>query len=300
MLKRLAILGLLALGVLAGEHKPLPVKGEDQKNQTQEKKDESNPLPPVACGSGVCKENADNAERYAYYKAHPKEYFKAIVVPADAANWILAFFAVIGGILAWRTLTVMRRSSERQLRAYLLPENATISNVADPELAIGPPRETAAKIHYPEWGAVVMVHIKNMGQTPAHDVLHYADLVFREFPLESPLPKIPDSGGLIGAPLGPGVFTSKKKDYAPLTPDQLASLRDGKSAFYLYGEVRYSDVFKKRHFTRYRFLHNSGAGPIGVSTFFTFATDGNETDDTQKRWWQRKPKEQFSKSLKPT
>jgi len=296
MLKRLAILGLLALGFLTGEHVPLPVKGNDQQNQAGEKKEATNPLPQAACGSSVCKENADNAERYAYYKANPKEYWKAIALPANAANWILAFFAVIGGILAWRTLIEMRLSAERQLRAYLLPENATISNVADPESAIGPPRETAAKIIYPEWGAVVMVHIKNMGQTPAHDVLHYADLVFREFPLEFPLPKIPDSGGLIGAPLGPGVFTSKKKDYAPLTPDQLAGLRNGKSAFYLYGEVRYLDIFKKRHFTRYRFLHNSGAGPIGVSTFFTFAAEGNETDDTKKKWWKHAPKNQRMRS----
>src|SRR5271157_6081585 len=216
MLKRLMILGLLALGFLTGDHILLPLKGDDQQNQAGEKTDAPNPHPQAACGSSVCKENADNVERYTYYKAYPKEYLKAIIAPANAANWILAFFAVIGGILAWRTLIVMRRSSERQLRAYVLPESAQINNVADPDTAIGPPRETAAKILYPEWGAVVWVQVKNMGQTPAHDVLHYADLVFREFPLRTPLPPIPDSKGLIGAPLGPGIPISKKKDHPPL------------------------------------------------------------------------------------
>jgi hypothetical protein len=287
MLKRLAILSLLALGFLTGEHIPFPVKGDDQQYHAREKKDASNPFPQAACGSSVCKENADNAERYAYYKAHPKEYWKAITAPVNAANWILAFFAVIGSILAWGTLIVIRRSSERQLRAYVLPESADISNVADPPLAIGPPRETAAKILYPEWGAVVMVQVKNMGQTPAFDVLHYSDLVFREFPLKTPLPLIPSNKGLIGAPLGPGICISKKKDHPPLTPEQLSSLRRGESSFYLYGVVTYMDIFKKRHFTRYRLLHNPGAGPIGVSTFFTFAEEGNEADDTQKKWGQR-------------
>lgn len=281
MLKRLAILGLLAWGFLTGEHIPLPVKGDDQQNQAGEKKEATNPLPQAACGSSVCKENADNAERYAYYKAHPKEYWKAITAPVNAANWILAFFAVIGGIVAWGTLIVMRRSSERQLRAYVLPENATISKVANPDLAIG---------------AEVMLNVKNMGQTPAHDVLLYADLVFREFPLKTPLPPIPDSRGLIGAPLGPGITMSKRKEYPPLTPEQLSSLRKGESSFYLYGVVTYLDIFKKRHFTRYRLLHNPGAGPIGVSMFFTFAEEGNETDDTKKKWWQRIFKKESARS----
>jgi hypothetical protein len=55
-------------------------------------------------------------------------------------------------------------------------------------------------------------------------------------------------------------------------------LRNSTAAVYFYGEITYEDVFKKQHRTHYRLIHNQGSGPVGHSTDFTFAEDGNEAD----------------------
>jgi hypothetical protein len=71
----------------------------------------------------VSKENAENAERYAYYKAHPKEYLKAAIAPANLSNWVLAFLGIIGGLVAILTLFVIKR----QLDMFISKERARLT-----------------------------------------------------------------------------------------------------------------------------------------------------------------------------
>lgn len=108
MKKRLAIFGFLLIGVLACAEKPLPMEGSHQQQQAQPHADASQPNTPPPCATEVCKENADNAERYAYYKAHPKEYFKTAIAPANLSNWILAGLGMVGVI----TLVFIKRQAD--------------------------------------------------------------------------------------------------------------------------------------------------------------------------------------------
>jgi hypothetical protein len=85
------------------------VDGSHQQEQTQRQADTSQPAAPIPCASEVCKENAENAERYTYYKAHPKEYLKAAIAPANLSNWILAALGAIGVLGAILTLVVIKR-----------------------------------------------------------------------------------------------------------------------------------------------------------------------------------------------
>jgi hypothetical protein len=109
MLKRLAMAGLLAIGVLGCTQEPLPVKGSEQQKQSQPCANEAQPNTPTASSPEVAKENAENAERYAYYKSHPKEYLKAAIAPANLSNWILAGLGAVGGVLAMLTLLFIKR-----------------------------------------------------------------------------------------------------------------------------------------------------------------------------------------------
>lgn len=109
MLKHLAILVVLACGLLAYAEKPLPVNGGQQQDHPQNHPNAPQPAAPQLCTSDVCKENAENAERYAYYKAHPKEYLKAAIAPANLSNWILVGLGGIAGLLAVLTLLVIKR-----------------------------------------------------------------------------------------------------------------------------------------------------------------------------------------------
>ena len=62
-----------------------------------------------------------------------------------------------------------------------------------------------------------------------------------------------------------------------LTAQEIAGLRNGTKAIYVYGEIRYWDIFgKKERFTKYRLLHNWESGPIGESTVLSASDEGNE------------------------
>jgi hypothetical protein len=112
MLKFMAIVGLLVLGALACAQKPLPVDRSQQQQQPQKQAQAPQPAAPQPCTSEVCKENAENAERYAYYKSHPKEYLKAAFAPANLSNWILAGLGAVGGLLAILTILVIKRQAD--------------------------------------------------------------------------------------------------------------------------------------------------------------------------------------------
>lgn len=72
MLKSLSLLVVF----LAVAQKPFPVD-QGQQQQTQVQPNTAKPAAPIVITSDIEKENADNAERYAYYKAHKKEYLNA-------------------------------------------------------------------------------------------------------------------------------------------------------------------------------------------------------------------------------
>jgi hypothetical protein len=112
MLKRLAILGILLVGALTCAQEPLPVNGGKQQEHPQAHTDTGQPAAPPLCTSEVCKENAENAERYAYYKAHPNEYWKAAIAPANASNWILTILGGIGGGVAVITLILIKSQAD--------------------------------------------------------------------------------------------------------------------------------------------------------------------------------------------
>jgi len=205
-----------------------------------------------------------------------------IAVIATAAGF-LQFVALL------LTIWIMVRNARRQLRAYIIAETGTIGNVANPDPTVGPPRLTPARIDYPEFGPAGIVHIKNVGQTPAYDVLHWGSLSFREWPLKSPLETVPADlmHGAHRSPAGPGVPITKTLHIPDrLTDAEIASLKNGTGRLYWNGFIEYTDIFRKKHFTCYRLMHGAMTGAIGVSTDLTFAEDGNYTDDSQPSWWQ--------------
>lgn len=177
------------------------------------------------------------------------------------------------------TILVMISSSRRQLRAYVGGDVGSIGNVANPIPVAGQDiKPTGAEITNPTCGPVAYVQIKNAGQTPAYEVLHWGNMCTREHPLTSALP--PSQFTLrFASVLGPGIIATKYLFLAtPLTAQEISDLRAGKAAIYVYGEIRYKDAFGKERFTKYRLMHHVGQGAIGVSTGLTFADEGNEAN----------------------
>jgi hypothetical protein len=289
MFKRLAILGLFG-AILFG----WPRMADAYQPQTHaDKKVGSNQqgnLPPSAfVGS---KSNADKHDQTVpngqkqnsppdlpIWWKHPEW----VNVEVTAAYTIISLFTLV--ILAVQ-VGLMRRTARRQLRAYVMAETGTIVNVANPDKSKGPKFKTGAELAHPEWGPIVKIQIKNTGQTPAHDVVHWAGIYHRELPLKSPLPPMPIEDKFNKSPIGPGIPITKVLFFGPpLTAEQIKSLKEGTAAIYCQGIIRYRDAFMKKRFTRYRLMHGIHGGRIGVNTDLTFCEDGNDTGDTQVPWW---------------
>ena len=277
MLKCLAIFALLSISVWA--QKPLPMNGSQKQQQAQTHANKARQDAPPPCATEVCKENAENAERYAYYKAHPEEYLKAAVAPANLSNWILAGLGIIGGILALLTILTMRWSAERQLRAYVVVERGIIANVANPIHNRRDSPETVARIVDPQAGPHAQITIKNTGQTPAYNLVHWASIDIREFPLTTDLPLMPKPEHSFWNVLGTGVPEVKTlRMPQPLTSEQIQGLRSGVMAIYCHGEIRYRDAFKKRRWARYRCMYSTYSGVIGIGTDLIYCEEGNEAN----------------------
>jgi len=193
-----------------------------------------------------------------------KEVADAAKISADAAE---------------QTVSTMKDTAQKQLRAHVFPEVGDISNVANPLPHHVVPNPNHAGINFPRVGPIASVVIKNFGQTPAYEVIHWMNIHLQEFPLRNPLPRRQKHPGFpfTKSTLGPGGKTSKSiKLNAPLTNQQIADLRAGNSAIYVYGVIVYKDAFGKRQRTYFRLMHVEAAGAIGISTALTGYGEGNE------------------------
>jgi hypothetical protein len=150
MFKCLAVFTFL----LVIAQKPLPMYGYGQPSQAQDATEKPCPNAQPVAITEVEKDNAENALKYAYYKAHPKEYLKAAIAPANASNWILACLGIIGAVVGIGTLRVVGRqitNTMRSDRAWLVVEKA--------ELVAGDPSQPDQ--------VFVQCAVKNYGKTVA-------------------------------------------------------------------------------------------------------------------------------------
>jgi hypothetical protein len=154
-------------------------------------------------------------------------------------------------------------TAKRQLRAYFLVKDGTISNLSAGQMP------------------VAVVTVSNSGQTPAYDVTHWAVLVYDTFPPSTPrdmddpeqMPRHhvgPQAQLNVTAPLD-----GDKPGGRNLTTQEWDSLKSGKGALYFFGRARYVDCFRNPHFTEYCMFIG---GPFGVPPAKT-----NEKGEEQPR-----------------
>jgi hypothetical protein len=188
------------------------------------------------------------------------------------------------------TVWVMRKTAERQLRAYMFVEGMALVDASqlDPipheslpgdihsapkELIEGVPPKRPRGIPGASW------MIKNSGGTPAYDIVHWSEMDVVEAKFEN---------GLIApepiavAPkifLGPGGWSTKNKWLERvLTEKEMQEIRVGTRAVYVWGRIDYVDAFKKKHTTTYRLKFSNAAYPPIGAPAFTYCQDGNHAD----------------------
>ena len=200
---------------------------------------------------------------------------------ADKIALGACIFAGLQFVALIATLAIMIRTGRRQLRAYVVVERGIVANVADPPAGMSREKiNTVARILDPQAGPHAQITIKNTGQTPAYDLVHWALIDIRELPLQALFPPMPKPPASFWNVLGPGVPEVKTLRMPErLTPQQIEGLRNGTMAIYCHGEIRYRDAFKKRRTTRYRCMYATPAcGIIGIGTDLVYCEEGNEAN----------------------
>ena len=136
-------------------------------------------------------------------------------------------------IIAKSTMDQSRDTEMRQLRAYVFPVDGWSADIGT------------------EQPARASLTFKNSGQTPAYNLAVREYFTGKSYPLIDKL----DTPGLqeTRAVLGPGAtFHVTMTAERALTPPELASVNAGHSAFYLYGDINFTDAFGHRWCTTFR------------------------------------------------
>lgn len=200
----------------------------------------------------------------------------------DLATWSAV---VITGILAlytaklWRATNTMVLNAEStartQLRAYVSCRTIDIFNVAEAPHGLIPTQHSRVN---PQFVPKIAVEIENSGQTPAYQVMTKTRIFYGPVTPADSFEFIPMENPTILTMSPAGKINLSVALPSPLSDQQIAGLRAKTHAIYLHGEIKYKDVFKEDHFTRYRYMHQEGAAGcvIGISGVMTGCREGNE------------------------
>ena len=182
-----------------------------------------------------------------------REMAKEVRAAADAASH--------SAKAAHHVIQVGSESAEMQLRAYVCRNLAEIRNL--------------------DIGKVFQAHVvmKNVGQTPAYDLIGWIGVRLGEFPPKTPVPD-PDQflNNASKNVLGPGnehhltVFASR-----PLMASEAALMKQAQAAVHVVGGVRYRDAFQKTRTTTFSLFYGGSYG-MNTNLALSVGSAGNDAD----------------------
>ncbi|VTZ28510.1 hypothetical protein MPC1_9370002 [Methylocella tundrae] len=186
---------------------------------------------------------------------------------SDKIAAITTIAALLQFIALIFTLFVMVRNGRRQLRAYVFPNDACIYE--------GTMLEPPIMVHKNKPG--VLLNFRNCGQTPAYNVVSWADLEIAE-PLNEEKLVAPKLEQKFPASLGANSVMSKTIWYRrSLTENEISDINNGAKAIYLFGRIEYQDAFKKKRATNFRLRYN-GPFPPPKGVIFLHCEKGNDAN----------------------
>jgi hypothetical protein len=233
------------------------------------------------CVTQVSHSNAD--KEGSTIKQFVEPQFVCSVRLIDAHNGFFAAISsillvvVTAGLVAIGYLQI--KTAHNQLRAQVYIATADMVNVAPLPPAV--PGQTfqqtnATRIN-PSAGPFAVIVIKNFGQMTARDVVHFGAICLKEYPLTTNLPPQSPGGARTRMALPPQAGSQKLIQLPTLTDAEIAGLRDGSKAIYVYGDIAYRDGFGRKRITRFRLFHNELGGRVGISGHLTGMDEGNDT-----------------------
>jgi hypothetical protein len=164
---------------------------------------------------------------------------KYTVSLAMFTKWLVIVTAMLAGFGLWQVI-ISRNTARRQLRAYVFLDPAkAFTFVRRPSTA------TTVEIE---------IHIKNLGATPAHDLVTKSWITVDVWPMpkEFAFTGPPGEGPVSNSVVPPGgtahfhVGTGR-----PFTVTELAAIEKGDLRVYIYGSIKYKDAFNRPHWTNF-------------------------------------------------
>lgn len=188
----------------------------------------------------------------------------ALVIGTFVATAFAAYFAYraaeathIGAVAdqdsaatANSTLDAMQRNAQRELRAYVFVEQASVTDIRSPD------------------GYTVLIKSKNFGRTPASEYNNSIHIGIDTYPVATnPQPARPlDASRPTRSSFPPDAQLSGTHKMPRLTQQQIDNFNAGKLALYVVGEMTYRDAFGNPRRTWYRLYHNVECGPKTMRT----------------------------------
>lgn len=172
---------------------------------------------------------------------------------------LLSLLAIsVAAMIAMRALRLARDRTRRELRAYVFPIYAHIRDVRASRPAF-------------------VIDVKNFGQTPAYGLRVKTALQSGSHPLTTKLvPEVQSS--IATAQLAPqaALFDEIALTHS-LSANEISALAEGSAAIYLFGEIEYLDIYKKKRWTTFRMRLG---GPEGIPTHgrLGYHEEGNDAD----------------------
>ena len=174
----------------------------------------------------------------------------------------VSLLTLLGTVFVGWTLLETRNTSRRELRAYVFADSVGVYLLKSQT-----PRSENGKV-----GSTIV--IRNSGQTPAYDVVHWCSLVCHPIHREEEL-VIPLITDVVKTNLPPGgAMHANRRIIAHLTRHDQQEMREGRSALYVFGRIVYRDAFNRMQHTIYRFAYAGWPLPEGLS--MNFALKGNQ------------------------
>jgi len=179
---------------------------------------------------------------------------------------LVAAGTLLLAIFAFLQFELTRRSRQRQLRAYVFPEASQLqfSDQMNPKPV--PPRTGCL-------GCTLA--LKNTGQTPAYQLIHWGAMAVRERTREHTLTVAADLIEQQPANIGAGGVLTKSYWTSPLSREDIAGIESGTMAVFVYGRIVYRDAFKRQRLTTYRLAY-TGIFPPPAGAALSFCASGND------------------------
>jgi hypothetical protein len=208
--------------------------------------------------------------------------FRLKITDSLLAAFTLGLLVFTG--LLWRSTDKLWAAGEKQLIssersvAAQLEETRLSRRILEVQVRADITR-SVSEIRNMEPGMVPQAHvvIENTGQTPAYDVEAIIGIGIGPFPMDGPVPDLPDIPNNSLSILGP------KKDMhltvfltEPISESVLQELADGTKAINVIGRVDYRDVFAPDRWVTFNLFYGGAFGTPGTGVLFN-GPDGNES-----------------------